>query len=176
MNKTNVLFSNEYKKLNDICKDSLDMNDGIAEYIKIMESSEGPKKNIDAWVNDYHNLSKCLHIGNILEDEKALVGQPQCTKQDVAWLKKFQKRVEGGEDPIEELKKYHDKLRYIEEKKQFFEPYLEKAAACAIVVLVFLLALADNKNKKKIEEQMKIKKQKKKKDKKKKKDNIEIED
>lgn len=176
MNKNNALFLNEYKKLNDICRDSLDMDGGISSYIKEMESSEAPKKNVDAWVNDYHTLSKCLHIGTLLEDEEMLAGQPQCTKQDVAWLKKFQKRIANGEDPIEELKKYHDRLRYIEEKKKFFEPYMETAAACALFVVVFLLALADSKNKKKIEEQMKLKKQKKKKDKKKKKDSTEIEE
>lgn len=176
MNKNNVLFLDEYKKLNDMCKDSLEM-EGVSAYIKEMENSEGPKKNIDAWVDDYHNLSKCLHIGSILEDNEVLLGgQPQCTKQDVAWIKKFQKRIADGKDPIEELKKYHDKLHYIEERKKFFEPYFETAAACAVVVIVFLLALADSKNKKKIEEQMKVKKQKKKKDKKKKKDEIEIDD
>ena len=168
MNKTNALFSNEYKKLNDICKDSLDMEDGVAEYIRKMELSEGPKKDIDAWVNDYHALNKCVHIGNLIEDE-AIAEQAQCTKQDIAWLKKFQKRIANGEDPVEMLKKYHDKLHYIEEKKKFFEPYVEKVTTCFVVAFVLLLALADSKNKKQIEENMKIKKQKKEKKNKKKK-------
>lgn len=177
MNKNNVLFLGEYKKLNDLCKDNLDMDEGIAAYIKEMELSEGPKKNIDGWIEDYHNLNKCLHIGSVLENNEVMLGRAQCTKQDVAWLKKFQQRISKGEDPVVELQKYHEKLRLVEEKKKHFEPYVEKAAACLMVAFIFLLALADSKNKKKIEEQMKAgKKKKEKKAKKKKNETVEAED
>ncbi len=170
MNKNNALFLGEYKKLNDICKASLDMDEGIAEYVKEMELSDGPKKNIDAWVNDYHTLNKCLHIVNLLEDEAAPQDRAQCTKQDIAWLKKFRQKIANGEDPVKELEKYHDKLKLMEERKKHFEPYVEKALSVLVVGVILLLAVADSKNKKKIEEQMKLKKQKKKKDKKKKKE------
>ena len=176
MNKNNVLFLNEYKKLNDMCRDNLELSEGIAAYIKEMEASEGPKKNIDGWVDDYHALNKCLHISNILEDE-ALVDRAQCTKQDVAWLKKFQQRIAKGEDPVEDLKKYHEKIRLSEERKKHFEPYIEKATTCFVIIAIFLLALADSKNKKKIEEQMKAgKKKKEKKAKKKPEEPVEIEE
>ena len=150
------------------------MDEGIVEYVKEMELSEGPKKNIDAWVNDYHTLNKCLHIGGLLEDEAVLTGRAQCTKQDIAWLKKFQQRIANGEDPVKELEKYHDKLRLAEERKKHFEPYVEKALSLLVVGVILFLAVADSKNKKKIEEQMKLKKQKKKKEKKKKQDTTEI--
>ena len=177
MNKTNVLFLGEYKKLNDMCRESLDMGDGLAAYVKEMEASEGPKKNVDAWVDDYHTLAKCLHIGNMIESDEALADKPQCTKQDIAWIKKFQQRIAKGEDPILELKKYHEKLRLTEEKKKMLEPYIEKAATCFVVLVILLLAVADSKNKKKIEEQMKAGKKKKEKKAKKKKDEpVEIED
>ena len=169
MNKNNALFLGEYKKLDDICRASLDMDEGIAEYVKEMELADGPKKNIDAWVNDYHTLNKCLHIGAILENEE-LASRAQCTKQDIAWLKKFQQKIANGEDPVKELEKYHDKLRLAEEKKKHFEPYMEKALSFLVVGVILLLAVADSKNKKKIEEQAKLKKQKKKKEKKKKKE------
>ena len=177
MNKNNVLFLAEYKKLNDMCKDGLDMGEGVAAYVKEMEASEGPKKNVDAWVDDYHTLAKCLHIGNILEDNEALGEKQQCTKQDIAWLKKFQQRIANGEDPLLELRKYHEKLRLTEEKKKLLEPYIEKAATCFVVLMILLLAVADSKNKKKIEEQMKAgKKKKEKKAKKKPEEPVEIEE
>jgi hypothetical protein len=142
-----------------------------------MEDSEGPKKNIDAWIEDYHNLSKCMHIGTMLEDNEIMLGKAQCSKQDVAWLKKFRQRISKGEDPVIELRKYHEKLRLIEEKKKQLEPYLEKAAICFAVFALFLLALADSKNKKKIEEQAKAgKKKKEKKAKKTKTEEIETEE
>ena len=173
MNKNNALFLDEYKKLNDICRESLDMNEGVAEYVKQMETAEGPKKNVDAWVDDYHFLSKCLHIDGLLEDE-IMSGKAQCTKDDIAMLKKFRKRISKGEDPILELRKYHEKLRLAEEKKKMLEPYFEKATACFVVLAILLLAVADSKNKKKIEEKIKNgKKKKEKKAKKKKSEPIE---
>jgi hypothetical protein len=168
MNKNNVLFLDEYKKLDDMCKANLNMSEGVAEYVKKMESSEGPKKNVDAWVDDYHSLSKCLHIDSLLADE-IMSGKAQCTKEDIAWIKKFRKRISKGEDPILELQKYHEKLRLAEERKKMIEPYFEKATACFVVLAILLLAVADSKNKKKIEEQMKAGKKKKEKKAKKKK-------
>lgn len=176
MNKNNALFLDEYRKLDDVCRESLDMSEGVAEYVKQMESSEGPKKNVDAWVDDYHALAKCLHIDGLLADD-AMNGKAQCTKQDIAWIKKFRQRIAKGEDPILELRKYHEKLRLTEEKKKMLEPYIEKAATCLVVLAILLLAVADSKNKKKIEEQMKAgKKKKEKKAKKKKEEPVEIEE
>lgn len=169
MNKTNVLFLTEYKKLDDLCKDVLDTEEGINAYIREMELCVGPKKNIDQWVDDYHNLNKCRHIGNLLERYEATGREPQCTKQDIAWLKKFQQKLAGGADPVEEVRKYHESLELKEEKRKHFQPYFEKAAKCAVLIFILLLALADSKNKKKIEEQMKLKQPKAKKEKKKKK-------
>ena len=168
MNKNNLLFLDEYKKLDDMCRESLDMSEGVAEYVKEMELSEGPKKNVDAWVEDYHALSKCLHIEGLLGNED-MSKKAQCTKQDLAWIKKFRQRIEKGEDPILELKKYHEKLRLTVEKKKMLEPYIEKAATCFVVLVILLLAVADSKNKKKIEEQVKAGKKKKEKKAKKKK-------
>jgi len=145
------------------------MSEGVAGYVKQMESSEGPKKNVDAWVDDYHTLAKCLHIDGLIADE-VMGNKAQCTKQDIAWIKKFRKRIANGEDPILELQKYHEKLRLAEEKKKLLEPYIEKATACIVVLAILLLAVADSKNKKKIEEQMKAGKKKKEKKAKKKKE------
>ncbi len=174
MNKNNALFLGEYKKLDDICKASLDMEEGIADYVKEMELSAGPKKNVDAWVDDYHTLNKCLHIVKLLDGEGDAANRAQCTKQDIAWIKQFRQKIANGEDPMKELEKYHDKLRLIEEKKKLVEPYVEKALSVLVIGVILLLAVADSKNKKKIEEQMKLKKQKKKKEKKKKQDTTEI--
>lgn len=168
MNKNNALFLDEYKKLDDMCRESLDISEGVAGYVKQMEESEGPKKNVDAWVDDYHTLSKCLHIDGLIADE-VMSGKAQCTKQDIAWIKKFRQRISKGEDPILELQKYHEKLRLTEEKKKLLEPYIEKATTCLVVLAILLLAVADSKNKKKIEEQMKAGKKKKEKKAKKKK-------
>lgn len=169
MNKNNALFLDEYKKLDDMCRESLDIDEGVAGYVKQMETSEGPKKNVDAWVDDYHTLAKCLHIDSLIADE-VMAGKAQCTKQDIAWIKKFQKRISKGEDPILELQKYHEKLRLNEEKKKLLEPYIEKATSCLVVLLIFILAVADSKNKKQIEEKMKAGKKKKEKKAKKKKE------
>ena len=160
MNKNNALFLDEYKKLDDMCRESLDITDGVAGYVKQMEESEGPKKNVDAWVDDYHTLAKCLHIDNLIADE-IMGNKAQCTKEDIAWIKKFRKRISKGEDPILELQKYHEKLRLAEEKKKLLEPYFEKATACFVVLAILLLAVADSKNKKQIEEKMKNGKKKK---------------
>jgi hypothetical protein len=146
MNKNNALFLDEYKKLDDMCKESLDINDGIAGYVKKMEESEGPKKNVDAWVDDYHTLAKCLHIDGLIADE-VMGGKAQCTKQDIAWIKKFASRINKDADAIAKLKKYEATVAKFKETLEKAIPVAQNIAIGCGVTLVATAILGKKKKK-----------------------------
>ena len=90
MNKLNTIFFNEYRDLDEICRKKLKVDEnGIGKYIETMEKAPETKAKVSVWEDDYHTLCKCMHIYNVINLHDNKLRKPQCTKQDIAWLKKF---------------------------------------------------------------------------------------
>lgn len=149
MNKTNLIFANEYENLNDACKLKFDSEDGVAAYLAEMDKPSDYKEKVGGWEEDYHTLSKCMHIYNVVELGGAKLRKAQCTKQDIAWVKKFTERIEKGTDPLAKLAKCEETARKIRETIEKAKPAIKNIAIGCGVTLALTAIFNSNKKKKK---------------------------
>ena len=149
MNKTNLIFANEYENLNDTCKLKFDSEDGIVAYLAEMDKPSDYKEKVGGWEEDYHTLGKCMHIYNVVELGGAKLRKAQCTKQDIAWVKKFTERIEKGTDPLAKLAKCEETARKIRETIEKAKPAIKNIAIGCGVTLALTAIFNSNKKKKK---------------------------
>lgn len=146
MNKLNMMFLNEYTSLEELCNAKFGVEDGgISKYIEAMNAAGESKEKIGKWEEDYHMLSKCMHIHSVVVLRGEKLRKPQCTKQDVAWLKSFASRLEKEGDSLNRLEKYEAAQAKFQEKMQKVAP-VAKAVAIACGVALALNALFGGKN------------------------------
>ena len=138
MNKLNTLFLNEYRNLDEICRKKLKADEkGIAKYIETMEKAPETKVKVSVWEDDYHTLCKCMHIYNVIDLHDNKLRKSQCTKQDIAWLKKFAARVEKGADSISKLEKYEEMVAKLKETLKKARPAAQNIAiGCGVAMVV----------------------------------------
>ncbi len=147
MNKTNLIFTNEYEALNDACRVKFESEEGVAKYIAEMDNPSDYKEKVGTWNEDYNMLGKCKHIYNMIELGGTKLRKPQCTKQDIAWVKKFTQRIEKGTDPLAKLSKCEENARKIREALKKAKPAMANIALGCGVTLA-LTALVKSKKKK----------------------------
>ena len=148
MNKLNTMFLNEYNKADELCRGKFGSDDGVAKYISEMEGASDNKAKIANWDEDYHTLGKCMHIYNVINIQQNMRRKAQCTKQDLAWIKKFVTKLEKGSDPIEKLKKYEEMLAKLKETLAKVRPAAKNIAIGAGATLLVTSILSKKKNKK----------------------------
>ena len=149
MNKLNILFTNEYENLEEICCAKMEVDEGgIAKYLEKMNEASENKAKIDKWDEDFHTLNKCLHIYNVIEINENKLRKPQCTKQDIAWLKKFAQRVEKDSDSLAKLRKYEEMLEKVKEMLKKARPVAQHIAIGCGVTLALSAIFSKKKNKK----------------------------
>ena len=149
MNKLNTLFLNEYTLLEELCNEKYGVQGGgIEAYLGAMLAASENKEKFGKWEEDYHTLSKCMHIYNVITMSEKKARKPQCTKQDVAWLKKFAKRFEGKSDSLAKLEKYEAAQAKFKEKMDKIKPVARNVAIACGVALAVNALLSGKKDKK----------------------------
>ena len=148
MNKLNMMFLNEYTALEELCNVKFGVEGGgVDMYLGTMASASESKEKIGKWEEDYHTLSKCMHIYNVLALHGNKLRKPQCTKQDIAWLKKFCQRFEKQADALAKLEKYEASQAKFKEKMQKLKPIARNVAiACGVALAVNALLDAKKDN------------------------------
>lgn len=132
MNKLNTLFLNAYTNVDEAYK--------IERYIKDMSECKEDTDKIDNWDEDYFNLNKCMQIYNIIDLRENMLRKAQCTKQDIIWLQKFEKRLIKGTDPLAKYKKRKETLEKINATVEKVKPIAKKVAiGCGIAIVALSL-------------------------------------
>ena len=136
MNKLNTIFLNEYSKLEGLCNVKFGVTEGgINKYIEAMNAATENTDKIGKWAEDYHTLSKCMHIYNVISLHGNKLRKPQCTKQDVAWLVKFAQRFEKETDSLTRLEKYESSMVKFQQAMQKIAPVAKTVAiGCGIAL------------------------------------------
>ena len=149
MNKLNMLFLNEYTALEELLNVKYGVEGGGVElYVQAMNTASESKEKIGKWEEDYHTLSKCMHIASVLALHGNKLRKPQCTKQDIAFLKKFAGRFEKQADSLAKLEKYEAAQAKFKEKIDKIKPAAKSVAIACGVALAVNALLSGRKDKK----------------------------
>ena len=98
MNNIEIIFFEEYKKLDNLCKDLLGSNQGITQYVNEMEQIPFEKsKLVESWQYDYKMLKHIRWIRNNIAHNN---GDSKCSESDVQYVKNFYQRIINRTDPL----------------------------------------------------------------------------
>ena len=103
MNDIENRFFEQYKKLDNLCKDLLNNNQGVSAYIKEMEKIPiFERQLVKSWDSDYKMLK---HIRWVRNDIAHSDYQSECTEGDIAYARNFYTRIMKQEDPFSIINK-----------------------------------------------------------------------
>ena len=159
MQNCNFAFLEEFKALDNICKELFDSNKGITTYIDEMKAVPMFEHGvIHDWSNDLSRLIKLRHVRNTLSHEIGTLNQNMCTQSDINWLKDFKARILNQTDPLALLHKH--KIKNAKPSKtnkssyaiqQTATPRLSRFAimfysAFALIIAILLIIVAVTSN------------------------------
>lgn len=102
----NVEFQEEYKALDNLCKDYLSCTDGVSEYIRQMEyTTWSDRQYCHSWEYDYRQLKHIRWIRNQLAHEVGTLKSDICTDDDLNWTREFRARILSCSDPFSVVRK-----------------------------------------------------------------------
>lgn len=120
MNNKNIIFQEEYKRLDSLCRDVFASRDGVSEYIRQMELvSYADRKYYADWETDYKQLKHLRWIRNQLAHEVGTLDGNFCTDTQIEWLKNFHQKILNVSDPLSVISK--GKLEAEQQYKQYRE-------------------------------------------------------
>ena len=105
MNDVILKFLQEYKKLDELCKQILSSTRGISEYIDQMQSECRNHSKVPNWNNDLKELKRLRWIRNQLVHDTDSFDTLEVSKEDISYLKEFRSRILHCEDPFSLLHK-----------------------------------------------------------------------
>ena len=101
MRDLNINFLEEYKSVDNICKDIFGTRDGISEYIRIMENTHWQDyKCVSTWQSDYSELKHARWVRNQITHENGTMDSNICSQNDFNWIKNFRFRILNSKDPL----------------------------------------------------------------------------
>ncbi len=109
-------FFDEYKSLDRLCKDILESENGVTEYIERMEKEERGKMIVADWERDYKKLKSMRYLRNRIAHEDGVKESDVCSPSDTSWVMEFQDRIMAEEDPLTVLYNYDASLKKEEPK------------------------------------------------------------
>lgn len=109
-------FFDEYKSLDRLCKDILESENGVSEYIERMEREERGKMIVADWERDYKKLKSMRYLRNRIAHEDGVNESDVCSPSDTSWVMQFQDRIMAEEDPLTVLYNYDASLKKEESK------------------------------------------------------------
>ncbi len=101
MIKLNVEFIEEYKRLDNLCKQCFDSKDGVTEYISQMESEwDKGIKSVNDWQSIYKKLKHVRYIRNQLAHDSGTLNSNIVEKDDLDFVKDFYNQIIKTKDPL----------------------------------------------------------------------------
>ncbi len=94
-------FQEAYKRLDKLCKDCFQSNDGVSEYIRQMEYvMKAGEANIPNWVKYYKMLKHVRHVRNRLSHDVGTLTSDVCTENDYKLVLYFYDEMMKMRDPL----------------------------------------------------------------------------
>lgn len=101
MNSNNILeFLENYKNLDELCRQILSSDRGVSEYIDEMSYGSQGYRMIPGWERDYKQLKKMRWIRNRLVHETDSFEDNLVNVKDIEWLHTFYRRILECTDPF----------------------------------------------------------------------------
>jgi len=98
MDNIEILFFEEYKKLDNLCRDLFKSDRGVSQYIEEMECTPFTKSRIvESWQDDYKMLKHVRWIRNNIAHNNDYSG---CSESDVKFVKIFYQKIINQKDPF----------------------------------------------------------------------------
>ena len=99
---TNIIFFDEYKKLDKLCSEMYGKNSGgVTCYLNDMIAVPVMQRNrIPEWNQTYDRLRELRHIRNQMAHGEGSFEDYPCSEEDVLWLFKFQSKIMHISDPL----------------------------------------------------------------------------
>ena len=131
--KTNQSFLGAYIKLEKTCSDKLNARHGVTEYINKLTDAKFAFGRSEV----LQKLTKYRRIRNKLTHEPdAMENLGDATRDDVRWLKKFDRKVASGRDP---LTKYLKRAGSKDRKRALIRTLALAGAATVIIIAIILI-------------------------------------
>ncbi len=150
MTKLEMEFFEEFKLVDNICRDMFQSQQGVTEYINQMEANDlqGSQKVVN-WDEKYKLLKRLRWLRNQIAHDS---GAPELEENDLAELQHFHKQLLNQKDPLaiiltakRESKKTPPRMRVdyssFEEQRSYDESVSPLAIAFIIAVAVVICAV-----------------------------------
>lgn len=112
------MFQEEYKKLDNLCRDCYSSIDGISEYIRRMENEQDRSKMLIAsWEDDYKMLKHVRWIRNKLSHEVGTLQSNICTQDDLDFVINFYDKIIKCTDPLTQIRILKEDLKKTKHSK-----------------------------------------------------------
>ena len=96
-----IEFQEEYKRLDNLCKDYLSSFDGVTAYIRQMDDTPiYHQRLVKTWDVDYKRLKRVRWVRNQLAHVVGTLESDLCTENDLEWVQDFHERIINGNDPF----------------------------------------------------------------------------
>ena len=97
-------FMNEYKRLDNLCKDVFRSDAGVSRYIEAMNSYWNNEYSVNGWTSDLNNLKRYRHIRNRIVHENDIKAADLCDENDAMWIAEFYDRIIEIDDPLARIR------------------------------------------------------------------------
>ncbi len=139
-----MTFNEEYKKLDNLCKNLLCTDKGVTAYIDEMKKI-GVNKLSKNMKDDFHMLVHYRHIRNKIAHDVGISEKNMCSKDDVLWIKNFYSRILKQTDPLAVYlsSKQQNKTRYKPNKtaKKTYNKQYSKRRNYGVAILSFAILI-----------------------------------
>lgn len=156
MNNTENRFFEQYKKLDNLCRDLLNSNQGVSAYIKEMERTPiFERRLVKSWDSDYKMLKRIRWIRNNIAHSDC---SSECEESDIAYIRNFYQRIMKQEDPFSVIRKKKvinatkhnntvkickvEKNENYKEKKNYIKYIENEKIILLILIVIFLVIVA----------------------------------
>ena len=142
MTKLEMEFFDEFKSVDNICRDMFESQQGVTEYINQMESNDllGSRSVVN-WNEKYKKLKHLRWLRNQIAHDS---GAPELEESDLLELQHFHKQLLKQKDPLaiisksqRELKKSPPKMRV--DYSSFDNPHDEDEEMSPLVIVGFIV-------------------------------------
>ena len=119
---TNIIFFDEYKKLDKLCSEMYGKNSGgVTCYLNDMMAVPVMQRNrIPEWNQTYDRLRELRHIRNQMAHGEGSFEDYPCSEEDVLWLFEFRSKIMHISDPLAVYRRQTEESMHAARAKEDF--------------------------------------------------------
>lgn len=119
---TNIIFFDEYKKLDKLCSEMYGKNSGgVTCYLNDMMTVPVMQRNrIPEWNQTYDRLRELRHIRNQMAHGEGSFEDYPCSEEDVLWLFEFRSKIMHISDPLAVYRRQTEESMHATRAKEDF--------------------------------------------------------